>query len=73
MIYVQNKAIPIESPFYYATKGNARVLKTNNGEILEEKNAEFLKIDFKEKLKKPKEILNKLIFSQNYQRELIMF
>ncbi len=73
MIYRQDHLIPIESPFYYATKGNAKILETNGGEILEEKDAEFLKIDFKETVKRPQEILKKLIFSQDYKRELLIF
>ena len=72
MIYRQDDLIPIESPFYYATKGNARILDINSGEILEGKNAEFLKIDFKDSLKSSKEILKKLIFSQGYKRELLI-
>ena len=73
MIYRQDHLIPIESPFYYATKGNAKILETNGGEILEEKDAEFLKIDFKGTVKRPREILKKLIFSQDYKRELLIF
>ncbi len=72
MIYRQDKLIPIESPFYYTTKGNARILDINSGEILEGKNAEFLKIDFKESMKSSKEILKKLIFTQDYKRELLV-
>lgn len=73
MLYVQEKPIPTESPFYYATKGNAKILGTNSGEIEIGKNAEFLKLDLPSKENKAKEILNKLIFTQNYQRELILF
>lgn len=73
MIYVQEKNIPIETPFYYATKGNAKILKINSGEITKGKRAEFLKVDIQNKPQEAKEVLNKLIFTQNYERELLIY
>lgn len=73
MIYLQEKNILIDTPFYYTTKGNAKILNINSGEITKGKSAEFLKINTKYKFQKPQEILNKLIFTQNYERELLIF
>ena len=73
MLYVQQKAIPVEKPFYYATKGNARILGINAGEIVLGKKAELLKIDFPSLPKTPREILNNLIFARNYERELLIY
>jgi len=73
MIYIQDKSIPIETPFYYATKGNARILDINTGTIEVGKKAEFLKINIPTKEKNTKDILNKLIFTQNFTRELVLF
>ncbi len=73
MIYMQKELIPISTPFYYATLGNAKILSIDNdtGSIEGGKEAKFLKIDTNEKTKKPHEILNNLIFRKNYTRELI--
>jgi cytosine/adenosine deaminase-related metal-dependent hydrolase len=73
MIYVQESLIPTETPFYYATKGNARILGIEAGAVEVGKSAELLKINFQTREEKPKDILNKLMFTQNYKRELLIF
>ncbi len=73
MLYAQESIIPVETPFYYATKGNARILNINSGAIEIGKNAELLKIDIPSREKKTKDILKKLFFTQNYKRDLLIF
>ncbi len=73
MLCVQNKALPLEKPFFLATKGNAKILGINTGEIVKGKKAEILKIDFACLPKNTKDILNSLIFKKNYKRELLLY
>lgn len=74
MIYAQEDLIPLETPFYYATKGNSRILNIKSGCFEKGKNCEFLKIDLEKKYtKKAKDILNELIFTEKFKRELMIF
>ncbi len=75
MLDMQDYIMPVEKPFFHATKGNAKILDIDSGELMEGKNAELLKIDFLGKVdsKNAKNILERLIFTQDYKRELLLF
>ena len=73
MLYAQDKIIQAEKAFFMGTKGNARILGIDSGEIVKGKKAEVLKIDFSCLPKTSKDVLNSLIFKKNYKRELIIF
>ena len=75
MLFVQEKAIPAETPFYLATLGNAKILNIDAGEIAKGRKAELLKIDFKSTKTKSntREILNKMIFEKEFKRELLIY
>ncbi len=73
MLYIQKKVIPTQKAFYLATKGNAKILGINSGEIFNGKKAEILKIDFASLPKNSTDVLNSLIFKKSYKRELLIY
>lgn len=73
MLYAQEELVAVEKAFFMGTKGNARILGIESGEILKGKKAEILKIDFSSLPKNSKDVLNSLIFKKNYKRELIIY
>ncbi len=73
MIYMQEEIVPVSTPFYYSTLGNAKILQIDNivGSIDVGKKAEFLKIDCNKKFKSANDVLNHIIFIKDFKREIL--